>query len=198
MENNNDFVWTDELVEKYAEVYRFSSSRTSIKQFKEDFLPKKEYEIIEFISPHSGFNDVVFIKTSNGEFIPKLKKLFGSDGYYTETYLLKQPTAKIHSVKRLSDGEVFSIDDYVIEKITGKNEDWIIKEFSLKDTRCFSCGMNINNIEKSDLFKKPLLSLNDILDAWNTDSKTKKYREVYASSTLFSNFKEATKLKMNK
>ena len=34
--NSAGFIWTDDLVKKYAEVYRFSSSRTSIEQFKEN------------------------------------------------------------------------------------------------------------------------------------------------------------------
>jgi hypothetical protein len=33
-----EFIWTDELVKRYAEIYRFSSSRISIEQFKLDPL----------------------------------------------------------------------------------------------------------------------------------------------------------------
>lgn len=54
---------------------------------------------------------------------------------------------EIFSVRRLSDNEVFSVGDNVYETIT-KGGEWIIKEFSLKDTRCFSCGVNINYIQK--------------------------------------------------
>lgn len=56
---------------------------------------------------------------------------------------------KIYSVKRKIDGEIFTIGDNVYETVTGKKDSWTIKEFSLKDTRCFSCGINIMNFEKS-------------------------------------------------
>lgn len=36
VKSEDDFVWTDELVQAYAESYRFSSSRIDIEQFKAD------------------------------------------------------------------------------------------------------------------------------------------------------------------
>jgi len=55
---------------------------------------------------------------------------------------------KIHSVKRLSDGEVFSIGDNVYETVTGDNSKMNCNDFSIKDTRCFIHGVNIYNVEK--------------------------------------------------
>lgn len=83
--------------------------------------------------------------------------------YFGDMNITKDPdgSAKeyfIYSVKRLSDNEIFIIGDKVIENVTGQKDFWIISEFSLKDSRCFSCGVNINNIEK---VKEPLFITED-------------------------------------
>jgi len=68
----------------------------------------------------------------------------------------------IHSVKRLSDGEVFTIGDRVHQVLPLKDDNtWLIKEFSTKDTRCFTIGVNITCIEKS---KTPLFTTEDGVD----------------------------------
>ena len=73
----------------------------------------------------------------------------------------------IRSVKRLSDSEVFTVGDFVKETITGQCKGWEIKEFSLKDSRCFSCGVNINNIEK---LKEVLFTTEDGVDIFEGDT----------------------------
>lgn len=54
----------------------------------------------------------------------------------------------IHSVLRKSDNATFTVGDKVVETITGKCDGWNIKQFTIKDTRCFAEGVNINNIKK--------------------------------------------------
>ncbi len=39
---DKDFVWTDGLVKQFAEEFRYSSSRTSIEQFKKMELEKRQ------------------------------------------------------------------------------------------------------------------------------------------------------------
>ena len=81
----------------------------------------------------------------------------------------------ITKVKRLFGGEIFTIGDFVKETITGQCKGWEIKEFSLKDSRCFSCGVNINNIKK---LKEVLLTTEDGVDIFVGD-------ECYAVSDDF-------------
>jgi hypothetical protein len=74
----------------------------------------------------------------------------------------------IHSVKRLSDGEVFTIGDRVHQVLPLKDDNtWLIKEFSTKDTRCFTIGVNITCIEKS---KTPLFTTEDGFEIFEDDN----------------------------
>lgn len=74
----------------------------------------------------------------------------------------------IHSVKRLSDGEVFTIGDKICQvKPLKSKSSWKIKEFSLKDIRCFIAGVNITCIEKQ---KTPLFTTEDGVDIFAGDS----------------------------
>lgn len=109
-------------------------------------IKEKEYEILSFMDKNIIFNlsDEVYQSNADIDFACGLK------------YCLNN--FKIHSIRRLSDSEVFSTGDKVFETITGKKDNWIIKEFSTKDDRCFSCGININNIEH---YKKPLFITED-------------------------------------
>lgn len=88
--------------------------------------------------------------------------------YMLSDYNDDTSTAVIHSIKRLSDGEVFTIGDKVYETVTGKKDSWNIKEFSLKDERCFSCGININNIEKR-IEKEPILTTEEGVGLYEGD-----------------------------
>lgn len=165
MEN---FKWTDEIVEKYAEVYRFSSSRTSIKQFKEDYLPKKDYEILTYK------HIVLSNELDKNIIIDKMSKHF--------EYAHGCPNDfKIHSVLRLSDGEVFTVGDkiqeedgvYVIDAFWenyGGNDLW----FSYNQRKKY--GSSLDSAKK---VKEPLFTTEDgkaiyankhfwyVGDAWN-------------------------------
>lgn len=90
-----DFKWTDELVEQFAEEYRFSSSRISLDQFKQSKQPKpKDYEVLSF-----KYKDLTWVL--NGELF------YNEFGGFTGM----PDKAEIRSVKRLSDGEVFTCGD---------------------------------------------------------------------------------------
>lgn len=110
-----------------------------------------DYEILSFYSGHSDDKMAyIFKKTRNGLYSK-------GSGDCDLDHALKY--WNIHSVKRLSDGCVFSIGDkvYQIEPFINETT-WIIKEFSIKDTRCFTIGVNIDCIEKS---KTPLFTTED-------------------------------------
>lgn len=127
-----------------------------------ELIIEKEWEILE-VRGYSG--DYVVQKDGSFYFMGKLygDKSSGMDAY---NYLNSKLEHHIHSVRRLSDGVIFSIGDKVFETITGKKDSWIIKEFSLKDSRCFSCGININNIEKH---KEPLFITEDKVEIFKGD-----------------------------
>jgi len=108
-----------------------------------------EYEILELLC-YNHKNPYVLH--------PNGKYAFKDEEWYCSLEEAIKHFPIIKSVKRLSDGEVFSIGDKVKETITGTCKGWDISEFTYKDTRCFSAGVNINNIEK---YKGPLLITED-------------------------------------
>ena len=117
-------------------------------------VKEKTYKILEFgfKNGHNrrlndkGFYTRVDQQEERGLDLDVLLAGLSSTGYY------------IFSVERLLDGKVFSIGDKVYETITNKKDSWTIKEFSLKDERCFSCGINIENFEHK---KEPLFITED-------------------------------------
>jgi len=119
---------------------------------------EKDYGILSFV--HDGSNGIqrgYIVNMRNG-------RLDAIRQFLPESHYLNSTCWKINSVKRLSDGEIFTIGDKVNETVTGKKDSWTIKEFSLKDSRCFSCGINVGNIEFN---KDPLFVTEDGVDYYN-------------------------------
>lgn len=72
----------------------------------------KEWEIVGYLAKgYLGESNVVFKKDKAGNFICNFKYTIGKPLWETEERLKKEAT--IHSVKRLSDGEVFTVGDEV-------------------------------------------------------------------------------------
>lgn len=155
-----DFKWTDELVKQYAEVYRFSSSRTSIEQFKEGHQPKKEYEILSYT-----FQKRVYNKNNFGEFC------CGFDVPVQSLLLHPEDMKTIHSVKRLSDGEIFTVgDDYGSSKIEGFKID---TEFNGGLCAISHKGSSLSSLYSLEKVKQPLFTTEDGVEI--TDEKQTLY-----------------------
>lgn len=117
MDSNKDFQWTEQLVKDMIEFgkkynYPMSDSYNLIKDFKSSHLSGggEGWEILSYKAPFLGEDDVIFKKTATGGFTTCSPMLYY---YYNESVLKARPEASIHSVRRLSDGEVFSIGDRV-------------------------------------------------------------------------------------
>lgn len=162
---DNNFQWDDNLVKDFTEyvglrVGKNHDIREQINYLCEDFkqskLPsqpteqtlsskgEREWEIMSYTSKTNFGFDAIMNKMPDGKWALDFR--LGYNKPIPESALPKDKT--INSVKRLSDNVVFQVGDDVYENITGRLSAWTIKEFSLKDERCFSCGVNINNIEK--------------------------------------------------
>jgi hypothetical protein len=104
------FTWTDELVREFALGCKVNGAKdwvhTQIEQFKASKLPSKEYEILSFYDGcKNGYKDNQCIRRGVSLF--------------TDDFIIKN-NYTIHSVKRLSDGEVFSVGSDVEDgKILG-------------------------------------------------------------------------------
>lgn len=71
---------------------------------------------------------------------------------------------RINSIKRLSDGEVFTVGDRIKDTLTNCITN--VSEITLKDIRCFLNGVNINYAEK---LKQPLFTTEDGVDIYVGD-----------------------------
>lgn len=154
-----DFVWTDELVLDFASNARYFT-KNSLNNFKDLYREKRspEYEILSFDG--SKFSEEqVRAAAKFGEYDP--------NGIYV-AYAL-QHNFPIHSVRRLSDGEVFTLgDELVLEngekhKIVGfdANEQWVGGiRMLIEETYGFSRGVTLYYATKLPT-PKPLFTTED-------------------------------------
>lgn len=105
-----DFKWTDELVKEYLSQFisplqiigNTPIMQTKIEAFKKSKEPKKEYEIISFKHKNELYN-----LTNDGN--------YGRRNFINPASLNHVPEkSEIISVRRLSDGEVFTVGDRVM------------------------------------------------------------------------------------
>ena len=141
MSIENKFEWTDELVREYTnslispleQIGRGLSNGITgydtlknFKKSKQQNTIQKDWEIMSFVVKSSR---VVLGKTEEGDFGNNIFRI-------DENELLKSPNHKINSVKRISDGEVFSLGDDVNFGII---EGFYICEE--EDSFCYKCMM---------------------------------------------------------
>ena len=143
----SEFKWTDELVKEYVkDVYRELSkwapwsdqhklaATTVFDRFKASKQPKPEWEILEVKGPSGA----IYV---NVEWNEKYQ------GY------------SIHSVKRLSDGEVFTVGDGVKYKgVTGTIPRFNIEKFKIAGTSLLAGEANrwVNIIYVSKCAPQPI------------------------------------------
>lgn len=107
-----EFQWTDDLVLEFA---RFTNSESSAMNGRYTDLAtfkvrktKRDWEIVEFSAKYWGHNEVRFSRGNDGSYGA------GVNGIVVEEPIEKLlANGKIHSVRRLSDGEVFSVGDMI-------------------------------------------------------------------------------------
>lgn len=137
---------------------------TTLAQTKNCITPEKDYEILSY-----KFQNNIYTKKFNG--------------LYTDyqTYILENPEkAKIYSVKRLSDGEIFTIGDKFMDGEVNamevvNNEMWI-----------FHNGIKPNiKLKEAKKIKTPLFTTEDGVDIFEGD----KYFQL--ALTFKPNFREA-------
>lgn len=114
---NTEFFWTDELVKEYAYMILCTQDKSylgkpfmGILDFKASKTKPKEYEILSYRNFKSGNNEIHTKKSVSCNPI----YFNGFDDNTGE--FSRQDCFEIHSVKRLSDNEVFSIGDEVLYK----------------------------------------------------------------------------------
>ena len=141
----SEFKWTDDLLKEFisqnsAALKPFWLKR--MEEFKASKQPKPEYEILEGIHPNS---------TKHHKWL---------------TRECEQEGCKIHSVRRLSDGEVFAVGDGVDIKPKGYGwtktmEPITIEKFKVNDDGMMayfgSLGYNLNRLVRKTQVPVPVL-----------------------------------------
>lgn len=181
MNTENKFEWTDELVREFmcellwnknihgekpkdfsVGVGNSSFLMEEFKKSKQQNTIQKDWEIMSFVVKSSR---VVLGKTEEGDFGNNIFRI-------DENELLKSPNHKINSVKRISDGEVFSLGDDVNFGII---EGFYICEE--EDSFCYKCMMVYfkevrANRDISELKKvnQPLFKTEDGIEVKEQDS----------------------------
>jgi hypothetical protein len=149
------------LLEGHDSFYKVSNGGTVPSRFIEDncsweIMDEKEYEILEYRCDKLGLNIIAKLKDDG---------LYHFDGgtYYSPTSTISNINYKIHSVKRLSDGEVFTIGDDI-----NFNDKEIAKLLEIQ--------FEIDPIDKG---KGTLCFVNDheVLGKWWTIDKLSKIKE---------------------
>lgn len=138
--NTDNFQWTDELAAEYGQYYHAASNnldhylpKNVLEEFKASKQKPKEWEILSF-KQNSDIRDLWLpvpgcdggLWALNGR---------GSIPYKTEE-ILNNPLYSIHSVRRLSDGEVFTVGERATYGIATAP----IEEFSITDDRMYVTG----------------------------------------------------------
>lgn len=131
------FQWTNELVMEFVNFHDEQKGihwlSEDIEKFKQSKSKKEEpqWEILEIESYGGEIRKLI-----DGEY-----RLYTDGVGFTATYLLQRSDSKIKTVKRLSDGEVFSVGDSL---------DWMGKIESIEIDDRFNGGIAfINNSQKS-------------------------------------------------
>ncbi|HEX8586125.1 MAG TPA: hypothetical protein VF680_17165 [Allosphingosinicella sp.] len=132
------------------------------KEFWEEVV-ENDYEILSYILIE---NNSIITKRKNGLFLNK--KYPDQEGIYPEDIYSKSNHHKIHSIKRLSDGEIFTVDD-IVQIGIDKNRKINIVSISSNDNRFFINGMCIKsyNINKA---KQLLFKTEDGVDIYKEDN----------------------------
>lgn len=114
--DNKPFQWTDELVKKFANdlfIDKMADDK-AIADFKSSHSASSSGNDWEVLAYFIEMNATILEKNKNGTFGPYDAK---------ESDIKTSSLFSIHSVRRLSDGEVFSIGDWCDTVIPGKIED---------------------------------------------------------------------------
>jgi hypothetical protein len=123
---------------------------------------EKDYEILTFKYNNTKGHSTFFTENSDGLWSS------GSPINYSLPWLLKEKSNLIHSVKRLSDGEIFTVGDLVQFERHYKS---YITEFELRDDICIIKGNSFYTLLCVALLcKKPLFKTEDSADIYKGDS----------------------------
>ena len=147
---SNDFIW-DNGKKVYLKNYP---------EFWEEVV-EKDYEILSFVANKRHINPGFIIEIENNI------SIFG--GHNIKGYIEDADNWwNIYSVKRLSDGEIFTINDR-IKVFCGYS---FIKKFNINNLNVLICTSKTGecfNIENLEHIKKPLFTTEDGVDIFEND-----------------------------
>ena len=149
MSDSKEFQWTDELVKDAVKYWHSKASNIGFEEamdkFKQSKLPVPDYEILIFRGTGKKYLHEDIWDLYNGKY--NLRGYNLVEGIWDLKDMLKGVNSvedgqlEINSVKRLSDGEVFSIGDKY-----SYGKDGVIEKFKISDVGELLCDIRFNNI----------------------------------------------------
>lgn len=134
---------------------------------------EKDYEILSIQCIVSNFGNYILTKGSNGKFKNEYKEIEFDPNYY-----------KIHSVRRKSDGEIFTIGDKVIgynNSIAKIKTIDLVGEVSLNIGTDKHEGFSLKNLKKA---KQPIFQTEDGVDIFEGNTYYKVVNETFQLLTM--------------
>lgn len=153
IKQNGTFYHSD-FCTKGVEYFHQSFNPENHPEFWEE-IQEKDYQILSLYIRRAIKHDILDVENISQDYI---------------LGLLKCDSNEIHSIKRLSDGEIFTIGDNYMQTLTGKKS--VIKEFIiLLNKLClFSPDLAYSYLYESEKIKQPLCKSADGLDIYEDDS----------------------------
>jgi hypothetical protein len=192
--NNQDFQWDDNKVKEFWMGNTIHNSDDSLNAAIEKFKASKqkplEYEIISIYIDQTPMFPIKPISPVNG----KIRLLIGTKEYSEtiEDCFNINECVKIFSVKRTSDGEVFSIGD---ETNYGSIDKFTIQEKVLYAIIKLqnNMGFTLDELRKAQPKKQPLLTTQDGIEIFEGDTLFTVYGNDFKLAKT-SDFKEGKKI----
>lgn len=188
-------VWVDGI--KY--VPETSSSTEGIK------VDNKDWEILSFRGTTNENNGLFTLDKIDGLYYYDGWKERLIDGISLDDMLAPITPMNIHSVKRNSDGKVFTVGENIVQGcITSIEQD---KKWGLGiKISCDNGGCNVDILGAKKLITntefpfedKKLLSINDIVELWELPAMSEEVRNWYKSSPLFQRIIQKAKENLSK
>lgn len=188
---NEEFIWVEKY-QKYTNSKGNGLLPEDIEKFPEfwEEIVEKDYEIMNFRSKKSQKIAIKVNEIGNYSFSPW-------DNILSEKELLEDDRSEIYSVRRLSDGEVFTIGDLIEKKVViGKfkigfdNTVWVETEPNYYDSIPLnSLSKQINDVQTGCIKNKPTKVMLDFtIDNIN-------YKYFLPFNNIYSLFKNVDKIK---
>lgn len=144
-------------------IWNYYNNPSVFPEFFEEIIEiEKNYEVLSYKHKNTGHT---ISKRKNGLFLSSVNT--ENIGYFCESNYINSPNHEIYSIRRISDGEIFTIGDKIIHKNPVRYPIGIITKLEtvsdciFVETNNYENGFNTNISLVNKFIKKPLFTTED-------------------------------------